>query len=145
MSHVLVAVDDSEASRDAFEHALAEFPDARITALHVFESSHPFIYADATGGSAEQYDAFERENREHGTDLLEEVAEFAAAGGRDQEVKTALEDGEPAREIVDYAAAHDVDHLVVGTRGRNGASRVLLGSVATSVAKRAPVPVTIVR
>ena len=141
--HVLVAVDDSEASRDAVEHALAEYPDATITALHVFESTHPFIYADATGGSAEQYDEFERENREHGTDLLDEVQRLAAA--REREVRTALEDGTATREIVDYAAEHDVDHLVVGTHGRDRASRVLLGSTAETVARRAPVPVTIVR
>ena len=141
--HVLVAVDESDASREAAEYALAEYPDATITALHVFDSTHPFIYADATGGSAEQYDEFERANREHGTDVLAGVEAIAEERGRD--VRTALESGTPSREIVDYAAEHDVDHVVVGTHGRSGASRVLLGSVAAKVAKRAPVPVTIVR
>jgi nucleotide-binding universal stress UspA family protein len=46
---------------------------------------------------------------------------------------------------VDYAAEHDIDHIVVGSHGRTGASRILLGSVAETVARRSPVPVTIVR
>ncbi|MFC4437886.1 MULTISPECIES: universal stress protein [Natrialbaceae] len=140
--HVLVAIDDSEASRSAFEYALEEYPESRITALHVFDPTHPNIYADATGGSAEQYEEFELANREHGAELLEEATELAADRGR--EVRTALEDGTPAETIVDYAADHDIDRLVVGTRDRAVTSRALLGSVSRAVAKRASVPVTIV-
>ena len=54
-------------------------------------------------------------------------------------------DGKPAREIVSYAEKGDVDHIVMGSRGRSGLSRLLLGSVAETVVRRAPTPVTVVR
>jgi len=43
------------------------------------------------------------------------------------------------------APSHDVDHVVMGSRGRSGVGRVLFGSVAEAVTRRASVPVTIVR
>ena len=43
--------------------------------------------------------------------------------------------GDPAEEIVRYARAHDIDLIVLGTRGRTGFSRALLGSVAERVAR----------
>ncbi|MDZ7731022.1 MAG: universal stress protein [Natrialbaceae archaeon] len=52
--------------------------------------------------------------------------------------------GKPAKAIVAYAEEHDVDHIMIGSHGRKGVSRVLLGSVAERVARRSPVPVTIV-
>jgi len=60
-------------------------------------------------------------------------------------IETAVVVGRPAREIVRYADDHDIDQIVMGSHGRDRASRVLLGSVAETVARRAPVPVTIVR
>ena len=44
-----------------------------------------------------------------------------------------------------YAEENDIDHIVVGSHGRGGVSRMLLGSVAETVARRSSVPVTIIR
>jgi len=60
-------------------------------------------------------------------------------------VETATEVGQPSRTIVAYAQEHDLDHVVIGSYGRKGLSRVLLGSVAELVVRRSPVPVTVVR
>ncbi|MDG5818287.1 universal stress protein [Natronococcus sp. A-GB7] len=139
--HVLVAIDDSEASRAAFDYALAEYPNATITVLHAFDPTHPYIYADATGGSADQYLEFARASREHGTALLEEATSLAADRGR--EVRTALEDGQPPGVIVDYAAEADVDHVVLGSRD-GGANWISTRSVCQAVAKRVDAPVTVV-
>ena len=49
--------------------------------------------------------------------------------------------GDPAEEIVRYAMAHDIDLIVLGTHGRTGLSRALLGSVAERVIRTAPCPV----
>ena len=49
------------------------------------------------------------------------------------------------REIIGFAEDNDVSHIVIGSHGRTGASRVLLGSVAQTVVRRAPTPVTVVR
>jgi nucleotide-binding universal stress UspA family protein len=66
------------------------------------------------------------------------VASNLAGGGR---IKTAVLYGRVAREIVGYARDRDVGLIVVGTHGRTGASRVLLGSVAEGVVRLAPCPV----
>ena len=49
--------------------------------------------------------------------------------------------GFPAGSLVGYAAAHDIDLIVIGTHGRSGASRWLLGSVAEAVVRAAACPV----
>lgn len=56
-------------------------------------------------------------------------------------VVTAVASGNAASEIVKYAARHRIDLIVVGTHGRTGATRVLLGSVAERVVRLAPCPV----
>ena len=49
--------------------------------------------------------------------------------------------GDPATEIVRVAADHSADVIVMGTHGRTGLSRLLLGSVAEAVLRKAPCPV----
>ena len=51
---------------------------------------------------------------------------------------TAIMTGRPAPAIVEYAMRHDTDMIVMGTHGRTGVSRALLGSVAEAVVRRAP-------
>ena len=140
--HVLVPIDDSTASRRAFEYALAEFPDAKITALHLFDATHPAIYADSTGGSVDRVEAFEIRNREQGASLLGEATQLAAE--RDREVETALHPGTVPDGIVKHVTDADVDHLIVGTDGRTNDDSLLGTSVAARVAARVPAPVTVV-
>jgi nucleotide-binding universal stress UspA family protein len=52
--------------------------------------------------------------------------------------------GDPADEILRYVAGHGIDLIVLGTHGRTGVSRVLLGSVAERVLRAAPCPVLVV-
>ncbi len=137
--HVLVPMDDSEQARAALEHALEERPDAQITALHVIDPSTA-VYGE---GGIYAYDALIESRREAAEALLEDAAAIADEHGVDLETETVV--GQAAREVVEYADEHDVDRIFMGSRGRSGASRVLLGSVAENIARRAPVPVTIVR
>lgn len=53
--------------------------------------------------------------------------------------------GTPARDIVDHAAANDIDLIVMGTHGRGGVHHLLMGSVAERVVRAAPCPVLTVR
>ena len=53
--------------------------------------------------------------------------------------------GDAAQEITRFASEHDVDLIVIGSHGRTGLSRMLMGSVAEAVMRRAPVPVLSVR
>lgn len=83
------------------------------------------------------------QTQESAKTLLEEAESIAGEYGTD--VTMATEVGRAADAIVAYAEAHDVNHVVVGSHGRRGLSRFLLGSVAERVARRSPGSVTIIR
>jgi nucleotide-binding universal stress UspA family protein len=142
-THVLIALDDSAQATTALEHALDAFPSAHLTVLHVIDPGE--IYT-ATGLDPRQVDNYERirANAERrATTLLERAHDRAAEEGVDLDTEFRI--GGPANAIVAYAENNDVDHIVIGSHGRSGASRILLGSVAETVGRRSPVPVTIVR
>ena len=83
---------------------------------------------------------------EHLTDLAEaELKHEAARIGADLEVTCLVKTGLPASVLVQHAAGHGVDLIVVGAVGTTGASRVLAGSVADRCAQHAAVPVLAVR
>jgi len=138
--HILVPVDNSDESTKALEYAVEEYPDERITALHVVQFDRTSLYGDEGFLYSDEY---REQVRKRGTDVLERASETAAEQGVD--IDTALEMGKPARTITAYIAEHDVDHVVLGSHGRTGPARGLLGSVAETVTRRSPVPVTVVR
>ena len=78
-----------------------------------------------------------------GEAALETVRELAA--GRDVDVETAVVEGSPSREIITQAEEADCDLVVIGTHGRGGIDRLLLGSVAEKVVRGSSVPVLTVR
>ena len=136
-----MAYDASPQATGALLHALERYPDAEVTAIHVTDPSE-WIYPDELGGSYYAEEAFEAAE-ESAEELLEEAA--ATAREADREVTTVAEVGPVARTVVEYAEANDVDHIVIGSHGRRGLSRFLLGSVAEAVARRSPVSVTMIR
>lgn len=141
--HVLVAVDDSVQSTEALEFACTEYPDATITALYVLDPGDFYAVSGVEGTAMANYDEVQLHHEERAEQVLETSREQAADHG--VEIQTDHVVGGVSRSIVDYANDNDVDHIVVGSHGRTGASRILLGSVAETVARRSPVPVTIVR
>lgn len=94
-------------------------------------------------GGPETYDHFRTEQREFADRVLDDAV--ARADDRGVTIETEQMVGSVTHSIVEFADGHDVDHIVIGSRGRTGTSRVLLGSVAEQVARRSPPPVTIVR
>jgi nucleotide-binding universal stress UspA family protein len=139
--HVLVPHDGSPQAADALEHALREYPEADLTVLHVIDPTDTGYSAGAMfpDFSEQWYESAKSAAEDIFTDATERAANH---GG---ELRTARELGRPSRQIVSYADEHDVDHIVIGSHGRTGVSRILLGSVAETVARRSPVPVTVVR
>ncbi|WP_323676212.1 universal stress protein [Halorubellus sp. PRR65] len=141
--HVLVPYDDSEGSDHALEHALDQHPDATITLLHVIDLVDAG-YSSPVDGTLPGFweDWFENE-QDASERLFENARENVGDVAADLRTETVV--GRPTRAINDYAEENDVDHIVMGSHGRSGVTRVLLGSVAEGVVRRAPVPVTIVR
>ncbi|RQG99004.1 universal stress protein [Natrarchaeobius oligotrophus] len=141
--HVLVPVDDSDRSTQALEFACREYPDATITALHVLDPGDFYAATGLEGGAMANYDEIQKHHESRADAIFEDARELAAEHGCDLETEQLI--GGVSRSIVDYVEEHDVDHVAIGSHGRTGASRILLGSVAETVARRSPVPVTIVR
>ncbi|ARS91125.1 universal stress protein [Natrarchaeobaculum aegyptiacum] len=128
---VLVPTDGSDGTREPLSHglAVADRFDATVHALSVVPDG-PF------GADGEA--AIETANR-----AVERVDTEAQQAGL--ETVTAVERGVPHEEILAYVADNDVDMIVMGTQGRTGLDRVLLGSVAERVLRLADVPVVTVR
>lgn len=79
-----------------------------------------------------------------GIDAARSVADVRAKAGPDVPMTVAGRSGDPAEEILDFARGHAIDLIVMGTHGRTGVSRVLLGSVAERVVRGARCPVLVV-
>jgi nucleotide-binding universal stress UspA family protein len=140
--NVLVPVDDSDRAMKALEFAMENYPEAAITAIYVVDPTD-FPAGGFESGVMTDIDQMRENEKKHGEKLLENVRERATEAGFD--VETVIESGKPSNAIVEYADGNDVDLITIGSHGRTGASRVLLGSVAETVVRRAPVPVTVVR
>ncbi|WP_435075134.1 universal stress protein [Halorubrum sp. HHNYT27] len=137
---VLVAVDGSPLAERAFTYALETFPDAVITAIYVINPIDAVI--DVEVGGLPVAEGWYENAKERATGVHATVTDLAAE--RSTDIETVTEVGKPAREILDYAADHDIDQIVMGSHGRSGIDRALLGSVAETVTRRARIPVTIV-
>ena len=139
--HVLIGINESDPAEQALDYTLAEYPDATITLHHVIEADHPYA-PTRTDDTVDDFAEYVREY--HGTDggVLERAVRIAAER---ENVRTELRTGKVARETVECAEERDVDHVVIGSHGRTGPSRILLGSVAEKIVRRSPVPVTVIR
>ena len=139
---VLVALDGSDQSAAGLEYAADTYTDATIVCFHAID---PFDRdpEDATAEPlTEEWLEVERERVETVFDRALERTSLAEDDGR---VEREAIVGQPAESIVAYAEEEAIDHVVVGSVGRGGASRLQLGSVAELVVRRSPVPVTVVR
>ena len=129
--HILVATDFSDLSKCALRDAarLGRAFDAKITVLHVFRESPDSLpgnmvgylsLADVEGQLRGALDAIHKEH-------------FEGRGGVDLVMSTA-----PALAIARYAQRHEVDLIVMGTHGRTGLRRMLIGSIAEKTTRIAP-------
>jgi nucleotide-binding universal stress UspA family protein len=145
---ILVAVDGSETSNLALEHALQLGKDqrARVRIVHALESVQYLVAL--SGGYAFDVGELFDSLRRNGERVLAASLDKARAVGVDAE--TALVEGkEPmdraAQILVQGARNWDADLIVLGTHGRRGFDRLFLGSVAEHVLRIASVPVLLVR
>ncbi|WP_327052158.1 universal stress protein [Halomicrococcus gelatinilyticus] len=139
--HVLVPIDGSEQATKALEHALAEFPDADVTVLNVIDPID--VGYSSTVGMPGYSEEWYEESKENAERLFEDAQATADEHGVTLVTETEL--GRPSQVIVRYADENDVDQIIMGSHGRSGVSRILLGSVAETVVRRSPIPVTVVR
>jgi nucleotide-binding universal stress UspA family protein len=86
---------------------------------------------------------FRNESLKNGEDLVWQVQQPLTKAG--YKVETAVEEGDPKAKIVDDAARWHADLIILGSHGRKGLDRFLMGSVSDAVARHAPCSVQVVR
>jgi nucleotide-binding universal stress UspA family protein len=131
--------DHSEAALD-YALALARASAAQVVILHAYEVASmgaPEVLVLATDW-IRQITAIARER-------LDAIVAHARNGGDGLSVEAELRQGRAWREIDAVAKERDVDLIVVGSHGRHGLPRALLGSVAEKVVRTAPCPVLVIR
>jgi len=138
--NVLVAFDGSPLSERALSYAIENFSDAALTTIYVIDPVDSVIDVEA-GGLPVAEDWYD--NAQERATNIHTMAEDLAAD-HDIDLKTVTETGRPARAILEYADDHGIDQIVMGSHGRAGIDRALLGSVAETVTRRARIPVTII-
>jgi nucleotide-binding universal stress UspA family protein len=130
IKHILVPIDWSEQSQRAFRLAavLARENNARLTLLHVIP-----LAAVMYGPPTECYV----------NHMLEEL-HCLARGDPTTRVQCAVVEGSPGSEILSTARETSCDLIVMGTHGRTGLNRLMMGSVADEVLRQASCPVLVV-
>lgn len=137
---ICCAVDFGDASRVAMEQAadLASRFEVELTLVHVV-AAPPATASDVLVSSRTLASSQAREDEEK---LARWRTEAEARAGRS--VGSRVLSGDPATAIVRHAREERCDLVVVGTHGRTGVPRLVLGSVAERVARRSPCPVLVV-
>jgi nucleotide-binding universal stress UspA family protein len=141
---ILLAIDDSKFSEAAIQMVVAQGrpQDAEVRVLHVLESPS-LLLGREMGGYDPEFEAVWKAQREQAKALLTKTIGMLRTSGFN--VTPALAEGDPKSKIIDVASEWNADLIVLGSHGRKGLDRFLMGSVAESVARHASCSVEIVR
>jgi nucleotide-binding universal stress UspA family protein len=143
-SKILIAIDGSDASMDAADYAISisKQYNAELYALHVIHPADVDLFGATGEMSAAAY---------HTINMNKEAQKYLdnvklKASEKNIQIKTeTIASTNTAGGIVDYAEDKDIDLIVIGTRGKSGFKKMLLGSVASKVVTYAHCPVLVVK
>jgi nucleotide-binding universal stress UspA family protein len=150
-SKMLVAVDGSEPSMDAAEYGIffAQKYDADLIALHVspkiisseyYEDDDIRTNKSILGGGIAELPRLEIEEKS-----FRKIKEKCKQNNVRVITEVVISNKSVAADIIDYAENNNVNLIVVGTKGRTGFKRLLLGSIVSGVVTYAHCPVLVVR
>lgn len=136
--NILIPTDGSADASHAAQHglSLAAVLDATVHVLSVVDDTSLGLDIRSTVSETDD----EQAARTDVDDLLSEAESHGVTN-----VVPHVEHGTPVEEILECIDSHDIDAVVMGTTGRRGTDRILLGSVAEKTARYAPVPVITVK
>lgn len=140
---ILVPLDGSDSCFKAARYAIdiAKMAKAKIICVHAVVNTPYLEYKGAGIVIARYLD----EAKRHAEMWYEEVRGMAAKDGIEVSAETVLDVASVADSIVNYAESKKADLIVIGTKGRTGLKRFLLGSVASGVVSHAHCSVLVVR
>jgi nucleotide-binding universal stress UspA family protein len=137
-NRILIPTDGSDAVMPAVKMALdlAKTYDATLHALFIVDQP------SSVTGTGEGFTGIDNllneleEEGHHATDIIADQAEDSNV-----EIKSSVQRGNPHDDILAYANEHAIDLIVIGTHGRTGVKRALLGSVTEDVVRHSEIPV----
>jgi nucleotide-binding universal stress UspA family protein len=141
---ILIAIDGSDSSQTAVQNVMARPwpPDTELRVLHVVEPPSLLMGREMAGPDPE-FEAVWQAMRDQAKALVGKTAEKLR--GTKLNVTTALVEGDPKSQIIDVANEWHADMIVLGSHGRKGLNRFLMGSVSEAVVRHAHCSVEIVR
>ena len=149
----MVATDGSELTKKAVDSAIeiTKLNEAKLYAVHVVAPGDFAITQNEPRASITQNEPrdaeWKKEIKEHLTTQGKEATAYVENVGKaaNIEVESVILEGNPADEIVDFAEKNEIDLIVMGTLGKTGIKRFLLGSVAENVVRHSKKAVLVVR
>jgi len=138
--NIVIATDGSANIQKAISCGIdiAKLSGATVYALYVVDI-HSTISENWTAGKETIYEIM----RNDGEKAVSEVKKIGDVSG--VEVREVVLNGYPSKEIIDFAENNDIDLIVMGTLGKTGLEKFLMGSVAEKVVRGSKVPVMVVR
>jgi nucleotide-binding universal stress UspA family protein len=141
---ILVPIDGSEYSLKAAKYAIkiAKDKNAQLLCIHIITPRIPYGYSS----SIPTTDKSHTEIKDKVQDLFDIVRQKAKNAGLQYMKTDVFVDVKSVSEsILNYTANEDIDLIVIGTKGRTGLKRFLIGSVANAVIQHAHCPILLVR
>ena len=143
-TNIMVATDCSNAAKKGVDSAVkrAKLNKAKLYAVHVIAPGETKV-TQHDPRDAE----WEKHMKEHLMAQGKEATHYVETAGKivNVAVEPVVLEGNPASEIVNFAEKNDVELIVMGTLGKTGVQRFLLGSVTENVVRHSKVPVLVVR
>ena len=139
---IMIATDGSESVRRAVETAveIAKISGAKLYAVYVIPYQGILVpYPNDIGWEKATLEYFRTEGRE-ATAYVENSGKASNV-----EVESVILEGSPASEIIDFAEKSDIDLIAMGTQGKTGIQRFLIGSVSENVVRHSKRAVLVVR
>lgn len=142
---ILIPTDGSEPATNAAQKGveLAAEHGATVHVMSVVEPIPLGMYSAGPEPASAEHGTVIEEQKNEARAAIEHVIERCEEHGLDAREEIAY--GNPSQEITEYAEAEGIDAIVMGTHGRSGAGRLIIGSVAEKVVRQSPVPVMTVR
>ena len=141
---ILLATDGSPASTNAARLAvdLARTHGARLTAVYVVD---PYPYLGIGEANPLGFQAYMSAAHQHASQAHTQIREMCSQGSAVDLHPRRVEDMHASEGILQAAQEEGCDLIVVGSHGRTGMSRLMLGSIAAKVVAQSPVPVLVAR
>jgi nucleotide-binding universal stress UspA family protein len=142
-SKILVAIDGSQMSMKAAEYgiAMAKKDNANLVAISViYTPASTFTYT-----KQEWFDEFLKKSKDESAKWFDKIKKNAADNGVQVKAETVEELYSVPAAIVKYAENENADLIIMGSTGKTGFKRLLLGSVANDVVIHSPIPIMIIK